>query len=116
MRIDSHQHFWQYNPDEYGWIDHSMAELRRDFLPEHLKPELRRAGFAASIVVQARQTLEETRWLLELADREPTIAGVVGWVDLRSANVAAQLAEFAENPKLLGVRHVVQSEPEDRFL
>ena len=116
MRIDAHHHFWRYNSDEYDWIDDSMSCLRRDFLPGDLKPELDRAGFDAAIAVQTRQTLEETKWLLELAEASPFIAGVIGWVDLRSPNLRAQLQEFARNLKLLGVRHIVQSEPDDRFL
>ena len=116
MRIDAHQHFWLYNPEEYGWIDDSMSSLRRDFLPADLKPELDAAGFDACIAVQARQTLEETRWLLQLAKDAPFIAGVIGWVDLRADNVREQLAELANDTKLLGVRHVVQGEPDDRFL
>ena len=102
MRIDAHQHFWRYNPDEYGWIDDSMAQLRRDFLPSDLEPELKHAGFDGCIAVQARQTIEETRWLLELAGTSEFILGVIGWVDLQSSNVRSQLKEFAENPKLLG--------------
>jgi L-fucono-1,5-lactonase len=93
-----------------------MAALRRDFLPHDLEPELAAAGFDGSIAVQARQTLDETRWLLDLAASSPLILGVVGWVDLRSPDVRAQLDEFAGNPKLLGIRHIVQSEPDDRFL
>src|SRR6266567_7394279 len=116
MRIDAHQHFWRYNPDEYGWIDDSMARLRRDFLPEDLKRETEAAGFDGAIAVQTRQTLEETRWLLELAASSLHVLGVVGWVDLRSPSVRSQLAEFAGNPKLLGVRHIVQSESDDHFL
>lgn len=116
MRIDAHQHFWHYNPDEYGWIDESMAILRRDFLPHDLRPELQRAGFDGCIAVQARQTLAETRWLLQLAATSPFILGVIGWVDLQSEDTRSQLKEFAGNPKLLGVRHIVQSEPDDRFL
>ena len=116
MFVDAHQHFWIYRPEEYGWINDPMAALRRDFLPDDLKPELERAGFQGSVAVQARQTLEETRWLLELAERSPSILGVVGWVDLRSAEVPSQLKEFARNPKLVGIRHVVQAEPDDRFL
>lgn len=115
MRIDAHQHFWIYNRREYDWIDDSMAMLRRDFLPPDLKPELERAGFAGAVAVQARQTLEETRWLLELAASAPYIRGVVGWVDLRSAQVRTQLESFAGNSKLVGIRHIVQSEP-DQFL
>jgi len=116
MQIDAHQHFWIYNPDEYGWIDESMAALRRDFLPENLVPELKRNGFQGSVAVQARQTLEETRWLLEFAERSASILGVVGWVDLRSPDVHSQLTAFAANPKLVGIRHIVQAEPDDRFL
>lgn len=116
MRIDSHQHFWRYNSEEYGWIDESMSSLRRDFLPEHLGPELTHAGFDGCIAVQVRQTLEETRWLLELADWFPFVFGVIGWVDLRTENVRQQLARFANNPKFFGVRHIVQSEADDRFL
>jgi L-fuconolactonase len=116
MRIDAHQHFWRYNSDEYGWIDDSMSRIRRDFLPADLEPELKRAGLDGSIAVQARQTLEETRWLLELADSSPFTLGVVGWVDLRSENARTQLTQFAQHPKLLGIRHIVQSEADDRFL
>jgi L-fuconolactonase len=116
MRIDAHQHFWVYDQSEYAWIDDSMASLRRDFLPNDLKIELERKGFQGSVAVQARQTLEETRWLLELATDASFILGVVGWVDLRSSNVRSQLEAFAVNPKLVGIRHIVQSEPNDRFL
>ncbi len=116
MHIDAHQHFWVYDPREFDWIDDSMAALRRDFLPAALKPELDRAGFQGCVAVQARQTLEETRWLLELAASSPFILGVVGWVDLRSPEIRSQLQALAGNPKLVGVRHVVQGEPDDRFL
>ena len=116
MRIDAHQHFWIYNPDEYGWIDDSMASLQRDFLPNDLQPELERNEFGGSIAVQARQTLEETRWLLDLADRHTSVLGVVGWVDLRSPRVHSQLSAVGKNPKLVGIRHIVQAEADDRFL
>jgi L-fuconolactonase len=105
-----------YSADEYGWIDDSMAALRRDFLPENLQPELDLNGFRGSVVVQTRQTLEETRWLLELADRSPSILGVVGWVDLQSLDLRSQLKALPRNPKLVGVRHIVQAEPDDQFL
>src|SRR5512140_3487811 len=101
MRIDAHQHFWRYNPEEYDWIDDSMAVLRRDFLPSDLKPELEAVGFDACIAVQARQTLEETRWLLALANEHPFIAGVVGWVNLCAEDVREQLSTLAKTPKLL---------------
>ncbi len=116
MHIDAHQHFWTYNPREYAWIDDSMASLRRDFSPGDLRKELERNGFQGCVAIQARQTLEETRWLLELAERHPFILGVVGWVDLRSPQVRSQLELFAGHPRLVGIRHIVQSEPDDRFL
>jgi L-fuconolactonase len=110
VRIDSHQHFWRYDPVEYDWIDERMTAIRRDFLPADLRPEIDAAGIHRTVVVQARQTLEETRWLLELAGEHRFIAGVVGWVDLQSDAVEAQLDAVARHPRLLGVRHVVQSE------
>lgn len=116
MHIDAHQHFWIYNAGEYEWIDDSMATLRRDFLPNDLKLELESSGFQGSVAVQTRQSLEETRWLLELADNSPWILGVVGWVDLRSPDVRSQLKVLVQNPKLVAIRHIVQSEPDDRFL
>jgi L-fuconolactonase len=116
MRIDAHQHFWRYDPSEYGWIDDSMAVLKRDFLPADAAREMAPAGFDACVAVQARQTLEETRWLLALADDHPFIAGVVGWVDLQADRAHAQLEQLSSNPRLVGVRHIVQSEPDDRFL
>jgi L-fuconolactonase len=116
MRIDAHQHFWVYNASEYGWIDESMAILRRDFLPDDLNPELARAGFQGCVSVQARQSLQETNWLLQLAEKWPFILGVVGWVDLRSAQIHSELQTLTKNPKLVGVRHIVQSELDDNFL
>ncbi len=116
MHIDAHQHFWRYKPDEYGWIEDSMAALRRDFLPDDLKPVLETCGFDGSVVVQARQSLEETSWLLDLAEHSPWILGVVGWVNLQSPDVRSQLEALSRNRKLVGIRHIVQSEPDDRFL
>jgi len=115
-RIDAHQHFWQYDPVEYGWINDRMASLRRDFLPADLEPLLRESGFDGCVAVQARQSLEETRWLLELACAHPFVRGVVGWVDLCSPEVARQLEQFASDAKLVAVRHVVQDEPDDAFM
>ena len=114
--IDSHQHFWRYDPAEYEWIDDSMAALRRDFLPEDLAREMARAGIDKCIAVQARQSMEETRWLLELATVHPFIAGVVGWVDLQADDVRAQVESLPARAKLVGVRHIVQAEADDRFL
>ncbi len=116
MRIDSHQHFWHYSPTEHTWMSDSMSAIRRDFLPEDLQPLLASLSFNGCIAVQARQSLEETRWLLELADRYSSIKGVVGWVDLCSPELPSQLEQFANHPKLVGVRHVVQDEPDDEFM
>jgi len=115
--IDAHQHFWRYEPAEYGWISDEMGVLKRDFLPQHLVPELHGSRVDVAIAVQARHSLEETRFLLELASSSGRIAGVVGWVDLCSPEVEAQLDELAgPESAVVGVRHVVQDEPDDEFL
>ena len=116
MKVDAHVHFWRYDRAQYDWIDDSMATLRRDFLPAHLRPEMDRARVDACVAVQARQSIEETRWLLELADTHPFIAGIVGWVDLQADDVGAQIDQFCRHSKLVGLRHIVQSEADDRFL
>ena len=116
MRIDAHQHFWRYDAAEYGWIDEPMATLRRDFLPPESAELMAAAGVDACVAVQARQSIEETRALLALADAHPSIAGVVGWIDLQADDVRAQLEEWSAHPRLVGVRHIAQSEPDDRFL
>jgi L-fuconolactonase len=116
MRLDSHQHFWKYDSAQYPWMTEKLARLRRDFLPGDLKVELDAVGLDGCIAVQARQTIEESRWLLSLADKNPIIKGVVGWVDLRSESVEDDLAELAQHPRFVGVRHVAQDEPDDRFL
>ena len=116
MRIDAHQHFWNYDAAEYPWIGESMKHLRRDFLPPDLARAQAKVGLDGSIAVQARQSLEESRWLLGLADESAIIRGVVGWVDLQSATVGRDLAGLARHPRFVGVRHVVQDEPEDGFM
>jgi L-fuconolactonase len=116
MNIDSHQHFWTYDPARHGWIDDSMGVLKRDFLPEELAGELQANKIGASVAVQADQSERETLFLLDLAKRFQTIAGVVGWIDLASAAIDERLRFFSQFEKLCGFRHVVQSEPDDRFL
>lgn len=116
MVIDSHHHFWAYSAREYGWISQEMATIRRDFLPPHLREVTRQAGVDGVISVQARQSLDETRWLLEMAGENDFILGVVGWVPLIAEDVRDHLAGFAANTKLRAVRHVVQDEPDDRYL
>lgn len=115
MKIDAHHHLWKYGPD-YGWISNSMSVLKRDFLPRDLKAEIDLAGIGGVVAVQARQTLEETRWLLELASQNEFIKGVVGWAPLAGPNLSAVLAEFAGHPKLKGLRHVIQDEPDERYI
>lgn len=116
MKIDSHQHYWHFNVQDYGWMGENMSAIKRNFLPEDLVPELRSIDFDGSIAVQARQSLEETNWLLELADLNPNIKGVVGWVDLQSEQAEEQIATFAKHPKAVGVRHVIHDEEDIDFM
>jgi len=116
MKIDAHQHLWRYSPDDYPWIGPGMERIARDFLVADLEAAARPAGVGGSIAVQARQTLAESRWLLDLATAHPFIRGVVGWVDLRHEAVHEQLAALTRHAAFKGVRHVVQDEPDPRFL
>ena len=116
MKIDAHHHFWHYNTQDYGWISDEMAALRRDFLPADLAPELNAAGIDRVVSVQARQCVEETEWLLKLAEENDFIAGVVGWLPIASPEFPALLEQFSAKRKLRGIRHVVQDEPDDRFI
>ncbi len=115
-RIDAHHHLWRYAKEEYGWISDDMGVLARDFLPEDLRRELLASGIHGSIAVQARQTLEETSWLLRLADENDFIRGVVGWAPLASPEFAAVLDRLQESEKLKGLRHMIQDEPDDDFM
>jgi len=116
MRLDAHQHFWEYNPAHQVWMTEQMTVLRRAYLPDELWPLLESVGFDGTIEVQARQMLEETEWLLKLSDAHDFIKGIVGWVDLRSPNVREQLEKYSKHPRLVGVRHVVHDEPDDNFM
>jgi L-fuconolactonase len=113
--IDSHQHFWRYDPAEYDWIDESMRPLQRDFLPEDARAVMQPAGVEAAIAVQARQTESETHWLIELARQHPFIRGVVGWIDLQADDADRRLDGLRHHACIVGMRHVVQAEP-DGFL
>jgi L-fuconolactonase len=119
-RIDAHHHFWRYNVTEYGWMNDEMRLLRRDFLPDDLKPLLDRAGIGGAIAVQARQTLEETRWLLSLAEEESDGAtwmkAVVGWAPIAAAEFPEVLTDLKQHKKLKGLRHLIQDEPDDLFI
>ena len=117
MIIDAHHHLWKYSAAEYGWITPQMAMLRRDFLPPQLEELMHHFGIEGTVAVQARQTLEETSWLLSLAEKHPLIRGVVGWVPCTDgAAVKRHLEKFAANPRLRGVRHVVHDEPDPRYI
>lgn len=116
MKVDTHQHFWKYNENDYPWMSAEMAILRRDFEPPDLQPSLRECGVDGTVAVQARQSLRETEWLLELAREYDFIRGVVGWVDLCSPQAGAQLERFGAIEKLRGVRHVIHDEPDDEFM
>lgn len=116
VRIDAHQHFWRYHAVHYPWIDAHKTPLMRDFLPSDLEPLLLRAGFDACIAVQARDDVDETRFLLEMAASHPRVAGVVGWVDLQADDLRDQLEYWAADPKFVGVRHIVHDEPDDAFM
>jgi L-fuconolactonase len=116
VRIDSHHHFWNYNRDEYAWIGPDQAVLQRNFLPDDLQKEIKAARIDGVISVQARQTLEETRWLLELAARHHFILGVVGWVPLIDADVERHLEIFSGERKFRGVRHVLHDEADDHYM
>lgn len=116
IRIDAHHHFWRYDPAGYGWIGEDMSAIRRDFLPADLLAEIRAAGIGGVVSVQARQTREETAWLLELAAEHDFIRGVVGWVPLVAREVAGELERFAAAPKLKGVRHVLHDEADDEYM
>lgn len=116
FRVDAHQHFWIYNQKEYKWIGLSMRELQRNFLPSHLIKEFKKNGIDFCVSVQARQTLQETKWLLELAQNNSFIKGIVGWVDLKSNSVEKDLEQFAAYKNFKGVRHVLQDEDDDRYM
>ena len=116
MQIDSHQHFWRYDPARHDWINQDMSVLMRDFLPEHLIPELSAHGIDGCVAVQADQSEDETIALLDLAAQNRQIMGVVGWVDLAVPNVDARLEYFSKFKKLRGLRHIAQAEPDDSFL
>ena len=115
MRLDAHQHFWSYDAAQYPWIPPG-SPLHRSWLPDDLAVLQKPLGFDGSIAVQARQVVGESDWLLSLADQHANVKGVVGWVDLRSDRVEVDLARLAAHPKFVGVRHVVQEEPDDDFM
>lgn len=107
LKIDSHQHFWQYDPEKHSWITDEMSEIRRNFSPSDLEPLLRKNGFSGCMAVQVEQCEEETVKLLELANTFDFIKGVVGWVDLSAKNVEDRLELYSRDPSFRGIRHIV---------
>jgi L-fuconolactonase len=112
LRIDAHHHLWHYRPEEFGWITDEMAALRRDFLISDLWPKLQAAEIDATVAVQARESLEETRWLLECAQSAPFIRGVVGWAPLDACDLPEILNRFNDASGLVGLREIVQGKPD----
>jgi L-fuconolactonase len=116
MTIDSHQHFWKYDPVNYSWIDDNMSVIRKDFMPSDLKKVYNENAVDGCVAVQAEQNLEQTDFLLKLASENDFIKGVVGWVDFRAENIDDVLEDYFKNKKLKGFRHVVQGEADNNFL
>jgi len=116
MKIDSHHHFWNYDPVAYDWIGAHMARLRNDFTPTELFAETQKAGIDGVVSVQASQTLEETDFLNNYAKQHDFIKGVVGWVPFADSDVEKHIERFAVESKIIGMRHVVQDEPDDAFI
>lgn len=116
LKIDAHQHFWNYHEATHQWINDEMSVLKRDFLPPELEQLLTSANVNGSVAVQAHQSEDETLFLLDLAENFNFIKGVVGWVDFQSPELEERLNYFSQYSKLKGFRHVVQDEPDDSFL
>jgi L-fuconolactonase len=116
MVIDSHQHFWIYETEKHAWIDDDMKVIRKNFLPEDLRIVYQDNAIDGCVAVQADQTLAETDFLLDLAEKNDFIKGIVGWIDLRAANIDEVLNQYSAFPKLKGFRHVVQGEADHNFM
>lgn len=115
-RIDSHQHFWKFDPIRDSWIDDSMRKIQRNFLPADLQPLLVENEFSGCVAVEAHQSEDQTNFLVDLASKNDFIKGVVGWVDLRNKNVSERLNHFSNYKIIKGFRHVVQAEADDFML
>ena len=110
LKIDSHQHFWEYEPVKHGWIDDNMSVIRKNFLPADLEPLLKENDINGCIAVQADQTETETDFLLGLQKENDFIRGIVGWVDLRAENIEERLAQYKQYNAIKGFRHILQGE------
>jgi L-fuconolactonase len=114
--IDAHQHFWDPSRGDYGWLTPELSELYRVFGPDDLKPLREAAKVARTVVVQAAQTVDETKYLLDLARDDASIAGVVGWVPLDAPNAAGLIGALAQEPKFKAVRPMLQDLADDRWI
>ena len=114
--IDAHQHFWRLDRGDYGWLTPALGAIHRDFGPDDLRPILARHGITSTILVQAAPTLAETHWLLDVAHRTPFVAGVVGWVDFDAGDAPEAIDRLARDPKLVGLRPMVQDIGDDDWL
>jgi L-fuconolactonase len=115
-RVDSHQHFWRLDRGDYDWLTPALTPIYRDYLPEELAPQISRAGISSTILVQAAGTVAETEFMLGLAREHEFIAGVVGWVDFESASAADTIGRLATNPKLVGLRPMIQDIPDPDWM
>jgi L-fuconolactonase len=115
-RIDAHQHFWRLARGDYGWLVPELRPLYRDFEPGDLVPLCARAGVARSIAVQAAPSAAETDHLLALAARNPSIAGVVGWIDFEAPDALAELERRRANRLLVGLRPMIQDLEDERWM
>ncbi|MFD2334176.1 amidohydrolase family protein [Cohnella sp. GCM10020058] len=116
MRIDAHQHYWSIERTDYGWLAPDKGILYRDYGPEALKPLLTQHGFDATIAIQAAPSTEETRYLLCLSDAEPTLAGVVGWLDLTDPQMEREFVKLRAHPLFVGIRPMIQDLPDGWIL
>ncbi|MEZ4810145.1 MAG: amidohydrolase family protein [Allomuricauda sp.] len=116
MTIDSHQHFWKYQPNTHAWIDDCMGILKKDFMPMDLGPLLQKNNIDGCIAVQAEQSERETDFLMKCAKDHPFIKGVVGWLDLCANDIEDKLEAYSKHSILKGLRHIVQDEPDDFFM
>jgi L-fuconolactonase len=116
IRIDAHQHFWQYDPAKHIWMSDEMPGLKTDFFPSDLQPHLYNCGLSACVAVQADQSEHENQFLLQLAEQHDFIKGIVGWVDFRAENIDERLQYYQKFPKIKGFRHVLHDESQREFM
>ena len=115
-RIDAHQHYWHPARGDYGWMPDDDPVLSRPYGPADLAPQLSAAGVDRTILVQAAPTVEETEYMLGLADATPGVAAVVGWIDFEDEGQRRQLERLARHPKFRGVRPMIQDIPDDDWM